>query len=343
MAISIFEKGDVDVQAQKAAESALRTKRRDRDNLAERLGISEVAVVSHRAKARELARDGGDDAAITKAEGKMRDAQDRVVTLSGAIGDVDKIIAGLEAQVEAIIDRRCRVATGEAVSAMASELEDAGREFASAARRLADAAGASGLLVPEGTALHQWYAPHVRDQLAPTVEIIVGALQGHARGVLEGRYPPSLPRPAPEPVKLALVKPITTQNIFALRNLKYKNAQGGVTCIGKNKRHDVPEALAALAIASKVALPISERKLIAELEQNAIPYLPDESACSWLGEKGPEAPVRSARPVGPILSSTFTPMDRGGPYPAAFVRPAEPEPQPLAAAGARNAPNVDEG
>src|SRR5580704_2450732 len=110
MAISIFEKGDVDVQAQKAAESALRAKRRDRDNLAERLGISEVAVVSHRAKARELARDGGDDAAITKAEGKMRDAQDRVVTLSGAIGDVDKIIAGLEAQVEAIIDRRCRVA-----------------------------------------------------------------------------------------------------------------------------------------------------------------------------------------------------------------------------------------
>ena len=136
----LFEKADPDVQAQKAAEAALRAKRRDRDGLAERLGIAEAAITSYRAQARQLAADGADDKAISAAEGKMRDAQDRRVTLSGAIGDVDKIIAGLSAEIERIVGKRCRAETNLAVIAMADELAEAQADFTKAAQRLEAAA-----------------------------------------------------------------------------------------------------------------------------------------------------------------------------------------------------------
>jgi hypothetical protein len=147
--LALFEKADPDVQAQKAAEAALKAKRLDRDNLAESLGIAEAAIVSYRQRARQLAADGGDDKEITKAEGKMRDAQDRSVTLTGAIVDVDKIITGLEAQIEAIIDKRMRAETSAACIAMADRIAKAQVAHEAAALELELAAKEGGILIPE--------------------------------------------------------------------------------------------------------------------------------------------------------------------------------------------------
>jgi hypothetical protein len=181
----LFEKADPDVQAQKAAEAALRAKRRDRDGLAERLGIAEAAITSYRAQARQLAADGADDKAISAAEGKMRDAQDRSVTLSGAIGDVDKIIAGLSAEIERIVDKRCRAETNLAVIAMADELAEAQADFTKAAQRLEAAARESGLLIPEGGAVAE-FTLSARERLPPAVEMVVVGLRNHRAAFYPG-------------------------------------------------------------------------------------------------------------------------------------------------------------
>ena len=320
----LFEKADPDVQAQKAAEAALRAKRRDRDGLAERLGIAEAAITSYRAQARQLAADGADDKAISAAEGKMRDAQDRSVTLSGAIGDVDKIIAGLSAEIERIVDKRCRAETNLAVIAMADELAEAQADFTKAAQRL-EAARESGLLIPEGGAVAE-FTLSARERLPPAVEMVVVGLRNHARGVLSGHGPASLPRPAAPPVQLKVVPAEPMQTVFIKRNVKYLDQAGRTVTIAGNRRHSLPQKLAELALSTNLALPLSDRQRIRDLEYNAPAFfVPDETSCVWLGEKGPEAPVRSARPGGPPIHSSlteFTPYDRGPPI--VGTMPAQP-------------------
>ena len=225
--MALFEKADPDVQAQKAAESALRARRRDRDSLAERLGIAEAAIASYRLQARKLAADGGDDKEIAKAESRMRESADRALTLSGAISDVDKVIAELEREIDKIVDRRCRVETAAAVNTMANELAEAQADFTRAAQRLEGKARASALLILDGHPVSA-FVMSAREQLPPAVEVIVTGLRQHAKGVLDGRMPASLPRPEPAPVKLAIVKPIEQMTVFILRNAKFVNAAGAV-------------------------------------------------------------------------------------------------------------------
>ena len=113
--------------------------------------------------------------------------------------------------------------------------------------------------------------------------------------------------------------------------------------LGANRKHDLPRALAELALSNGMALPISDRRC-RDLAYNAVAYQPDPSSCTWIGEPGPETPARSARPGAPVVRHTaFEPMDRGGPYKASFVRPAEPEALalPLAAVGARSIDDVE--
>jgi hypothetical protein len=338
--MALFEKIDPDTKQQRDAESALRSKRRDRESLTERLGIAEAAIVSYRAQARQLASEGADDAAISKAEGRMRDSADRCVTLRGAIDDVDKIITGIEREIEQIIDRRCRAETSAAVNAMGDRVQRAAAAFDEAAKELEAASKEGGLIVPESRAI-SIFTGDANAQLKPATEMVVAALRQHAQGVLSGHAPASLPRPAPEPVKLALVKPPPEMmNVFALKNLKYVNDAGGVTCIGGKKRSDVPESLGRLAISSGLALDISDPRC-RDIGYNASPYEPDEANCEWLGKPGAEAPERFMRPGGtPEYHSTspspFTPMDRGPAFSVPISRGRGPE--PLAATGTRNLP-----
>jgi hypothetical protein len=74
----------------------------------------------------------------------------------------------------------------------------------------------------------------MREQLAPANEMIVGALQGHARGVLDGHYPASLPRPAPSAPVMTVVPAEPVQTVFIKRNVKYLDQAGRtVTIAGK--------------------------------------------------------------------------------------------------------------
>jgi hypothetical protein len=44
-----------------------------------------------------------------------------------------------------------------------------------------------------------------------------------------------------------------TREVVALKHLRYTNAQGAITCVGKMQRHSMPAALAEKAL--KMALP----------------------------------------------------------------------------------------
>src|SRR5579864_7161348 len=90
-AVALFQKTiDPLRKAQRDLEAACAT----RDGLLSRRKAAEVAVGEHRERARKLARDGADDAALSAAESAMRTQQDRTATLSAAISDVEATIAG---------------------------------------------------------------------------------------------------------------------------------------------------------------------------------------------------------------------------------------------------------
>jgi predicted transcriptional regulator len=338
--MAIFERADPDVQAQKAAEAALRAKRRDRDGLVERLGTAEAAAISYCNKARESAANGGDDAAISKLEAQMRSSQDRALTLAGAIGDVDKTIDELERTIDRIIDKRCRSETSIAVDAMADRIAKAQVAHEAAALELELAAKEGGLLIPEARAVYE-FTRSLREQLKPANEMIVGALKGHARGVLDGHYPASLPRPAPPPVKLAVVPSEPMMTLYVTKNIRYLDASGATVCCGQNRRHDLPAHIGKLALDAGAAITLSEdKKRIQAFECSNGMLVPLPENCMWIGKPGkPDAP-RLMRPGGAPIHSQFEPMDRGKPYVATFSRP--PEPEPLAATGTRAMPEDGE-
>ena len=338
--MALFEKVDADTKAQRDAEAALRSKRRDRDSLAERLAIAETSITSYRAQARKLAGDGADDKAISIAEGRMRDAQDRVETLTGALADIDVIITGIEREIDQIVDKRCRE-TSLAVDAMSTRLSKAASAFDEAAKEL-EAAAREILIIPEAQAVAE-FTKSMHVQIPVAVEMIVAGLKGHAHGVRSGHAPASLPRPAAPAPKLAIVPPPPpTLTLIPTKRLKYINADGGVTTCGAYNRHVFPEALGELAVRSNVAVALNDtRAKDFQAAGFATVGTPDEASCAWLGPAGREAPERFAKQGGPPIHSSltlftpsgagpFTVVDRGPPIVGSM--PAQP-----LAVGARKA------
>jgi hypothetical protein len=338
--MAIFQKVDPVKKLQADLESALRSKRRDRDGLAEKLRTAEAAVITHRAKARDLACDGGDDAAISAAESKMREQQDRCVTLTGALGDVDKAVADLERQVADVVDGQTRAATAVTLAEWLAEWDRASELFDIGCRAIEAISTLTGPTFIEAVATGH-FASDARQQLPRAVEVITLLLESRRRGVLAGAGPATLAQPPQPPPRLAVVPPSEpTMNIFIKKHVKYVDAAGNIVCLRKNRRYDVPKHLAELALSSHLALPLTERKLIAELEYNSDPHMPvDETNCEWLGPKGREAAPKSM--TAPVIHSSLTHSafephpNIGKPYSVAV--PRGPEPEPMAATGTRSA------
>jgi hypothetical protein len=289
--------------------------------------------------------DGADDKAISTAESKMRDAQDRSVTLIGALADVDKIITGLEREVDQIVDKRCRAETSIAVNAMADRVAKAQVAHEAAALELESASSEAGLIIPESVAVHQ-FVLSAREQLKPAIAMIIASLGAHAKAVLSGHAPASLPRPPPPLVKLAVVPSEPMVTLYVTKNIRYLDASGATVCCGQNRRHDLPEHIGKLAIDAGAAITLSsDKKRIQTFEGSSGMTVPLPENCMWIGKAGkPDAP-RMMRPgPAPVHHSltTFEVMDRGPAFKVTMPRGPEPEAMPLAV-GARNAPDVDEG
>jgi hypothetical protein len=89
--------------------------------------------VDLREKARQAARDAADDTTLAKIESSMRTQQDRVATLTAAIGDVEADIAALEREIAAAADAKLRGETVAAVNVLIDRWTDAEGAFVTAA------------------------------------------------------------------------------------------------------------------------------------------------------------------------------------------------------------------
>jgi hypothetical protein len=191
---------------QKKAQRDLNAARATRDKLIERRNIAETSAAEHREKARKLAREGGDDHALSAAETEMRREQDRTATYNGAISDVEATIADLERKIAQIIDQSCRKETAAAVTALADKWASVGAAFDAAAGELADTARESAVIVLDAHPL-QVFLEAVKQQVPPAADVVTNVLRDHARAVLAGTAPASLPKPQAEPAKLTVPEP----------------------------------------------------------------------------------------------------------------------------------------
>ncbi len=187
-------------------EAKLKDKRASRDNLIERCKAAEANAFSLREKARKLAADGADDAALSAAESAMRRDQDRAATLGDALGDVETTIGNLEREIVQIIDQRCRAETAAAVTALADKWATMGAAFDAVVGGLADLARESATIIPDARPLRV-FLEAVKQQVPPEAGLVSSVLRDHAKAVLAGTAPASLPKPEAECVQLSVVEP----------------------------------------------------------------------------------------------------------------------------------------
>jgi hypothetical protein len=298
-----------------------------------RLQTAETKLTEARSNVEALALEA-DDAALDRALQARRSAEDKLAALRGAALAIGKEISEIEAQIDKVVDQRCRVETSQVVTAMADRIARAQTANEATALELEAATKEGGLLIPEARAVYE-FTRSFREQLPPAIEMIVGALRQHARGVVEGFAPASLPRPAAAaPVLTVVPQQEPMANVFVTRNIRYVGQGGDVICCGGNRRHDLPMKISELALASGAARPLSDRKHIEAFEGTSGMYVPTPEACEWVGKE--PAPLQM-RPGGtPVYHSTspspFTQMDRG----PAFSVPISRGPEPVAV-GQRNA------
>jgi hypothetical protein len=206
--MAIFSKADPAEKRQRDLEGQLKDKLTSRDNLIERRKSAEASAAAHREKARKLAGDGAVDAALSAAESAMRREQDRAATLGDALGDVETTIGNLEREIAQIIDQRCRAETAAAVTALADKWATAGAAFDATVGELADLARESATIVPDAHPL-KVFLQAVKQQVPPEAGLVSNVLRDHAKAVLAGTAPASLPKPEAEPAQLRAVEAVS--------------------------------------------------------------------------------------------------------------------------------------
>jgi chromosome segregation ATPase len=192
--MALFHKSDPAKKRQRDLEDKLKATIADRDKIAERLREFQARATERRDAARSLVRDGGDDAKLAIVESEMRAAEDRVDTLTGGLADIDDDINELKREIAQVIDLRCREETAAAVNAVADKWASAVTAFDTAAGQLADLARESAVIVLDAQPLHV-FIDAVKQQVPPEVEAISKVLRDHAKAVMAGTAPASLPEP----------------------------------------------------------------------------------------------------------------------------------------------------
>jgi hypothetical protein len=292
-------------------EAQLKTKVGMRADNSERLKAAEARLTEARALVEKVAIES-DEAALDRALQVKRSCEDKVGALSAAIAKIGREITEIEQEIAKVVDQRTRSETAAAIETLARELDSAANIFHEAVVGLETALRACMPVTLESQGLTA-FVMGVKNEAPPALAVCLESMRQFRNGVLDGHHAASLPKAAPEPVKLVVVPPAARLTIFALQNLKFVGEDGAIVCIGRNKRADVPKALAELAIEEHKALPLSDPRC-RDLAYGATPLQPDQASCAWLGEPGAEPPPKTARPGQPIASTHFERLDRGPAY-----------------------------
>jgi hypothetical protein len=246
--MAIFSKTDPALKRQRDLETRLKDRRASRNNLIERRKAAEIAAAAHREKARKLAGDDADDAALSAAEAAMRREQDRAATVGDALGDIETAIVNIEAEIAEIVDARRRAETAAAVVALADSWGTLGATFDAAVGQLADLARHSATLTVDAHGLHV-FLEAIQQQVPPAAALVATVLRDHAAAVLAGTAPASLPLPEALPVPLtAGASASSLQTLFCLRTIKWTDTSGKKHIVQQYEDAELEPHIAARAI-----------------------------------------------------------------------------------------------
>jgi hypothetical protein len=309
--MALFSKTDPAVRQQRDLESRLKEKITSRDSLIERRKAAEASATSHREKARQLAANSADDAALLPAESAMRREQDRAATLGDAITDIEATIADLEQGIAQIVDQRCRAETAAAVAALADRWVTIGAAFDAAVRQLVELARESAAITLDAHPL-KVFVQAVREQVPPEAALIASVLRDHAAAVLAGHAPASLPLPQAEPAPLKAVEPPPLQTLFCLRTIKWTDANGKKHIVQQYEDAQLAPHLAARAIRRGACVQLDDprRKNLLGAHGGKHPRADalDTVDLDEQATRSPHDPIMASDPV--LASANFRELDR---------------------------------
>jgi hypothetical protein len=210
---------------EKTLQTAISAARVNRDRLSSKLSQSETSAAERRSAALELAFDDADGAVLARAQTALQAALADVATFGGALTKATTLLAKLEGEHAAMVDKRVRASTAAEVAEMAIDLETAAKEFDSAIATLAEITGRAAKFCPDAVGLDA-FATSSRMQVPPAVELTVAVMRHYARQVLDGSAPAALPQSAPVPEKSVPVAQPATRHVFSVRNIKWSDETG---------------------------------------------------------------------------------------------------------------------
>jgi hypothetical protein len=301
--------------------------RAGRVKLSDRLTAAQSAVTERQAATRALACDGADDGALDAAEAALRAAQDRVATLSAALGDADTQVAVLESEQAHLADQRLRAESAAAIEAMAHEIEKAGVAFGVAAAQLTEISRRVAEIVLDGHGLAA-FAMNAGGEVPAAVEMIARLLRDRARATIDGAAPAALPKAETVPLKASPPAPPETEMVFCLRHCKWRDPVTDEVRLGARFEDcEMPPKIAARALRSGAATRMDDprrrpnkgtwgRRPIAEhcfnLDAVDVDALPSIDAFVE-----PPAEIHASAPNiehAPVKHSAFEKIDRGPAY-----------------------------
>jgi hypothetical protein len=299
----------------KKLQDRLGVERGRRDRLAERIASAEAKVASLSAEAQRLAFEGHDDATLDAAESKKRAAEDRVITLRGALPACDKEIQDLEAQLAEIADMALRQRTADTIDAWASDLAAAEKNFDRVAAQIAEIAEAAGAVHLDCQAVAH-FAAGARVELKPAIEAISTFLRTYARGVRAGDRVAALPKPAPViSVKTYTAPPM--RKVFATKPIKWMGGEHNelqTSPMGHDVDLPIPLADRAIALGAAVA---PDHEIATRMRGGYAMISPDLGKCIALDDDAEAAPPppseRAAAPpvIRPFNSKTRAELPPG--------------------------------
>jgi hypothetical protein len=335
--MALFSKTTPETKVGRDLETAV-AKRADLDK---RLQTAKAKAIEAKVQAEALAADGADDAKLTAIETEMRAYADRAATLIAALATITGDIATLEAEISAIRDRETRVATAAAIEQIAADLQQSGARYAAAAIDLATKARrASDITIDAGPLAS--YATNAATEVPPAVSMISEVLRHHAVMVADGSAKAALPmpeQPAPKPQSVA---PPPVERVFALKHLRFTDANGNVMRVPKMHPVDLSPAHAAIALKRAWAVPLNDSR-VRGLNGAYGAQIPPDHWCENLDDPDGAKPAAEtvATPSRAFGHGQFEPHPRiGKPY--TVVVPTTPA-EPLATAGTRSLPQQPDG